>query len=138
MQKQTHIGVIGAGAFALFATKAFLQTEEVNIIAVFDVNTTAAQAMAQQINAVAYDDMNALLNNKEIDLIYIATPPYLHYEQSKRALLANKHVICEKPAALTVEQAEELQALAKEKKQTVCSEFDAALQPIVCDCKDDN
>ena len=117
MQKQTAIGVIGAGGFALFATKAFLQIPEVRIVAVFDVNQSSAQAMAQRINAIAYDDISALLNNNEIDLIYIATPPHLHYEQSKLALLANKHVICEKPAALMFEQAEELQALAKERNK---------------------
>ncbi|HEX4852468.1 MAG TPA: Gfo/Idh/MocA family oxidoreductase, partial [Puia sp.] len=50
---------------------------------------------------------------EDIDLVYIATPPFLHYEQSKMALLADKHVICEKPAALKMEHAAELQSLAE-------------------------
>ncbi len=107
-----NIGVIGAGAFALFATKAFLQVKEVKIIAVFDINTSAAQSMAQEVKAIAYDDITTFLENKEIDLVYIATPPFLHYQQSKMALEADKHVICEKPAALKTKEAEELQALA--------------------------
>jgi predicted dehydrogenase len=45
--------------------------------------------------------------------LYIATPPWLHYTQSRNALLAGKHVICEKPAALTTSEAEELRQLAR-------------------------
>ena len=48
----------------------------------------------------------------KIALVYIATPPFLHYEISKNALLAGKHVICEKPAALKTSDAEELKILA--------------------------
>ncbi len=117
MQKQMNIGVIGGGAFALFATKAFLQIPQVNISAVFDINKATAQAMAEAVNATAYDAADELLNNKEIDVIYIATPPHLHYEQSKKALLSNKHVICEKPAALQLQQAEELKDLAEKQNK---------------------
>lgn len=42
-------------------------------------------------------DYNELLNDEEIDVIDICTPPYLHEDMAKKALLANKHVICEKP-----------------------------------------
>jgi len=48
-------------------------------------------------------------------LIYISTPPFLHYPQAKAALLAGKHVICEKPAALKTAEAEELASLAGSK-----------------------
>ncbi len=57
--------------------------------------------------------LDTLLENEEnTDLVYIATPPYLHYQQSKMALLARKHVICEKPAALKTSEAAELHGLA--------------------------
>ncbi len=54
----------------------------------------------------------AFLEDDRIDLVYIATPPFLHYKQSKMALLQGKHVICEKPAALKTSEAEELATLA--------------------------
>ena len=47
----------------------------------------------------------------EVDLVYIATPPFLHFDQAKQALKAGKHVVCEKPLAMTVAQADELVAL---------------------------
>jgi len=69
--------------------------------------------MAAELNAKSYHDYDEFLKENGIDLVYIATPPFLHYEQSKKALLAGKNVICEKPAALKASEAEELQFLAK-------------------------
>ena len=48
----------------------------------------------------------------DIDLVYIATPPFLHHSQAMAALRAGKHVICEKPLAMTVSQADEMIAEA--------------------------
>lgn len=109
-----NIGVIGAGGFAEFAVKSFLKIDGVKIIAVTDVNESAANKLANEINATV-SNINDMLGNENIDLIYIATPPFLHYRQSKLSLLAGKHVICEKPAALQLEEAQELASLAKSK-----------------------
>ncbi len=113
MKNQLNIGIIGAGGFALFAAKAFLQIHGIKIICVFDADKEAADDMAAALNATPCIDANNFFSNADIHLVYIATPPFLHYEQSKMALLSEKHVICEKPAALKIEQAEELRALAR-------------------------
>ena len=107
------IGIIGAGGFASFAANAFLKVDGIKIIAIADINETAGKQLARELNANFYSDYKELLNDKKIDLAYIATPPFLHFEMSKEALLAGKHVICEKPAALKLSDAEELQQLAK-------------------------
>jgi predicted dehydrogenase len=107
-----NIGIVGAGSFAHFAAKAFLKLTEIKIVAVSDINETAANEMAVKFNAKSYTDYETFLKDSNIDLIYIATPPFLHYRQSKQALLAGKHVICEKPATLCVNEAEELVMLA--------------------------
>ena len=106
------MGVIGTGGFAAFAVKAFLQISGVKIIAVFDINNEMAAPMAKENNANVYADLESFLENENIDLVYIATPPFLHYQQSRLALLAGKHVICEKPAALRSSEAEVLCSLA--------------------------
>lgn len=108
------LGIIGAGGFAAFAAKAFLQVEGIKIIAVADINKEAVETMAKDLDIRSYTELGSFLSNNDIDIVYIATPPFLHYTQSKMALLAGKHVICEKPAALEIGEAEELQALAKE------------------------
>ncbi|MEE0965963.1 MAG: Gfo/Idh/MocA family oxidoreductase [Bacilli bacterium] len=57
-------------------------------------------------------DYEELLDDQEVDTIYVALPNHLHYEYTKKALQANKHVILEKPFTSTIEEAEELKALA--------------------------
>jgi predicted dehydrogenase len=52
----------------------------------------------------------------DVQLVYIATPPFLHYEQARDALRAGKHVIVEKPLAVTMEQADELVSIAREQR----------------------
>ena len=109
-----HVGIVGAGGFALFAAKAFLKVEGVHVKAVTDINAESANAFAKETDTLTYTEYAQLLTDPEIDLVYIATPPYLHYEQSRQALHAGKHVICEKPAALRTAEAEELAAYARE------------------------
>lgn len=60
-------------------------------------------------------DYNELLNDQEVDTIYVALPNHLHYEYTKLALQANKHVILEKPFTSTLEEAMELKELAMHK-----------------------
>jgi len=110
---QLNIGIIGAGGFAGFAAKAFSNVPGVHVVAVTDTDQHKAVLMADEFGATMYKDLPTFLLDAHIDLVYIATPPYLHYQQSKKALLAGKHVICEKPAALKLCEAEELSALAQ-------------------------
>jgi predicted dehydrogenase len=114
-REELHIGIIGAGGFSRFAAQVFAAVPGVTISAVMDLDESAAEQLATELQAKAYFDYNELLQDKSIDLIYIATPPFVHYEQSQKALLAGKHVICEKPAALKTTEAETLQNLAKSK-----------------------
>jgi predicted dehydrogenase len=110
---ELHIGVVGAGEFAKFAATAFLRVPGVKVVAITDINPDAARSMGAAFNGVVHEDFEDLLKNTSVQLIYIATPPYLHYDQSRLALLAGKHVICEKPAALKTSEAEALVKLAK-------------------------
>jgi predicted dehydrogenase len=59
--------------------------------------------------------MDAFLRDEEMNFVYVASPNLLHYEQTKKALFAGKHVICEKPFCTKVSEARELVELAKEK-----------------------
>jgi predicted dehydrogenase len=115
-ERELHIGIIGAGGFARFATKAFLKEPGLKVIAVTDLNKTLAKQMGDELDAIVYETFEELLENRNVQLIYIVTPPFLHYTQSKMALLAGKHVICEKPAAFKTSEAEELAALAQSKQ----------------------
>ncbi|MBK9982056.1 MAG: Gfo/Idh/MocA family oxidoreductase [Saprospiraceae bacterium] len=109
-----NIGIVGAGEFAEFAAKAFLKINGIHIVGVTDINEASGRKMAVAVNAKFHNNITDLLTDDSIDLVYIATPPYLHFRQSEMAFRAGKHVICEKPAALRTIEAETLAAYAKE------------------------
>ncbi|MEP6645603.1 MAG: Gfo/Idh/MocA family oxidoreductase [Saprospiraceae bacterium] len=116
MRSILNIGIVGAGEFAAFAAKAFLKVEGVSIVAVTDINESVAAQMAIDLNAKLYTTIEQLLADSKVDLVYIATPPSLHFQQSYLALKAGKHVICEKPAALLTTDAETLASYAQAHK----------------------
>lgn len=74
--------------------------------------TLAGQYQIQDL----YTSLDQALANPDTDTVYVATPNHLHYEMSKAALLAGKHVICEKPFTLKEAQAQELAEIAKRKQ----------------------
>jgi predicted dehydrogenase len=110
-----RIGAIGAGGFGLFALQQFLQVKDVELVAIAGTHREAAIAMARRFGVAEPLEVDRLLQLDEVDLVYIATPPFLHYTQVRAALEAGKHVICEKPLALTVEQADDLLQLARDR-----------------------
>ncbi len=111
--RNLNVGLIGAGGFARFAIKAFSKVPGIRTVAVMDVNKESARQMGDEFGLEVFDEFEDLLKSEKTDLIYIATPPFLHYVQAKKALMAGKHVICEKPAALKTREAEELVATAR-------------------------
>lgn len=76
-----------------------------------------AEALAKQYGLTqSTSDYEAILSNPDVDTIYVGTPNHTHHDYAKQALLAGKHVICEKPFTLHLEEFEELAKLAQGKK----------------------
>src|SRR5437667_5916515 len=94
-----RIGVIGAGGFGLFALQQFTQIAGVELIGMAGTHREAAFAVAQRFGVADIQEVEVMLANPAINLVYIATPPFLHYPPAIQALRAGKHVICEKPLA---------------------------------------
>lgn len=109
------LGVIGMGGFGLFAVQQFLQNPHAKLIAIAGSKREEAIAAAKRFGAEQLDTLEELVNHPDVDLIYIATPPFLHYEQAMLALNAGKHVICEKPLALDPAQGREMIETARQK-----------------------
>lgn len=106
-----RVGLVGCGAFARFSMAQYRDLPGVAITAVADIDGAAAGRAAIELKATQRrpDD---LLRADDVDLVYIATPPSLHFAQAQAALMAGKHVLVEKPPATTVADAEELARLA--------------------------
>jgi len=110
------LGIVGAGAFSMFSAEAFLQNKSISLAGVYDIDPEKSGVFALKYDTRIFYSMEEILSDNEINLIYISTPPNLHFEHCKSALLAGKHVICEKPAALEPSHAVELYELAEKKR----------------------
>lgn len=114
--QEIRLGTIGSGFIVHHILDAVKQVEGIRCVAVYSRTEDKGQELAQKYEVEKlYTDMEDFLADEEINCVYVASPNLLHYEQTKRALLAGKHVLCEKPFCTTLEAAKELVSLAKEK-----------------------
>ncbi len=118
--KKLNWGIVGTGWIATEMAPA-LNAVNGEVYAVCDVSMEKAQAFAKKYNVKkSYASYDALLADENIDIIYIATPHNLHYSMMKQALLANKHVFCEKAITVNSTQLEENVQIAKERNLVIC------------------
>ena len=88
---------------------AINEAGDASLTAVMSRDRGRAEAFAQKHGAAsAYDDLDALLRDPAVDVVYIASPNALHAEQTVRAAEAGKHVLVEKPMALSVDDAQRM------------------------------
>jgi predicted dehydrogenase len=79
----------------------------------------------------AYPSFEAMLEDPRIDIVHLATPNYLHYQHAKAALLAGKHVVCEKPLAMNSGESAELVRLAAQEKRLNAVNFNLRFYPLM-------
>lgn len=109
-----QIAILGAGSIAYAHLEAYKNIKDVKIAAIIDNNISKAKKMAQICSTNYYLDFDEAINNEKIDLIDICLPSFLHKYFIIKSLSCDKDVICEKPIALTLEDAQEI-LLAKNK-----------------------
>ena len=99
-------GLIGCGDISRKrVAPALRDLPNCDLVAVSRANPELAEAFAKEFGAPRfYRQWQELLADPEIDAVYIATPVHLHAEQTIAAAEAGKHVLCEKPMALTVSE----------------------------------
>lgn len=106
-------GIIGAGNIANRFVKALAYQEDAVLQAVACRTMQKAQAFADTYPCKSvYDSYLELLQDEEVDAVYIAVPHAYHYEWAKQALLHHKAVLCEKPAMMNAKQMEEIKEIA--------------------------
>lgn len=123
MKENLKIGLLGFGAMG--KTHAFSVSAlpyyygglpfSAEYGAVCTTKIESAQKAAKEFSlGRAYTNEDEIINDPKIDIVDICTPNIFHYETAKKAILAGKHVLCEKPLAVSAEQASELDRLAKQ------------------------
>lgn len=108
-------GIIGTGWIAHEMGEA-LHRLHLDIYGVCDINLEKAQIYADEFHvAHAFASLDAMLEDDQIDIVYVATPHNLHYDCIKKSLLQGKHVFCEKVITVNETQLREVQQLAQER-----------------------
>ena len=111
-----NLCAIGTGFITKNMLTEFQKSDVLHCTAIYSRKEETGRAMAREFGLEkVFTSLEEMLADPTIDMVYIASPNSVHYGQAKAALLAGKHVICEKPFTPTVAEADELIALAKEK-----------------------
>lgn len=118
--RKVKIGVIGAGWYGMVVAKVALQTGDVNIAAVCDVDTEHLKKSANELNSLQgskpreFTDYRELLEMKGLDAVIIGTPPHWHALQFVAACKKGLHIYCEKPLSYDVEEGKAMVKAVKE------------------------
>lgn len=127
-----NVGVIGTGFIGPAHIEALRRLGTVNVVALADVDEQTARAKAAALGiARYYGDYREMLINRDIEAVHICTPNNLHYQMSKEAIEAGKHVVCEKPLAISVAEGDELVKLAAKKKVVNAVHFNIRYYPLM-------
>ncbi|MCU1570902.1 MAG: Gfo/Idh/MocA family oxidoreductase [Naasia sp.] len=95
-----------------------------------------AQPVADELGVPrVYRDLAELLGDDAVDVVHIASPNHAHFDQAKQALLAGKHVVCEKPLAMSSAETAELAGLARASGRVAAVNYNARFYPQVTEAR---
>jgi len=106
-----RVGIVGTSFGAKAHLPAFSAHPAFEVVAI--ASPHSAQRISRERKIAAFPSCQAMIDGIDLDVVSIASPPFAHHENVLAALTARKHVICEKPFALSVEQAEEMRDAAR-------------------------
>ena len=119
-EKTLQVGMVGCGHWGPNYLRILPAVEDVSIRYAMDVDARKFERLRELYPRVQFTtDLDLILNDAAVNAVIICTPSSSHYELTKRALAAGKHVLTEKPLALRLDEAEELCRLAAEKKRVL-------------------
>lgn len=116
MKEKVGVGIIGTGFARRVQIPSFLACENAFIASVASGKLANAESTAREFGVEHFtDDWRETVAREDVDLICITTPPDTHFEMTLAAIEAGKHVLCEKPMAMSVAEAREMTEKAKSK-----------------------
>lgn len=113
------LALLGTGMIVKEVLPVLKEIEDIELVAILATprSLDSARELAEIYGlAQATSDYEAVLNNPEVDTVYVGLPNHLHYDYAKKALQVGKHVICEKPFTLTLAEFEDLVAIAEQRQ----------------------
>jgi len=133
MMKKVRWGLIGCGDISRKrVAPALRDIAECELVAVNRARAELAQQFAEEFGAKRwYADWRELIADDEVDAVYIATPVYLHAEQTIAAAEAGKHVLCEKPMAMNVAECDRMIAACEANGVKLCVAYYRHFYPVI-------
>jgi len=122
--------VIGAGFMGITHVEA-LHRLGLPVTGVLGVDQAETNNFANRVNARPYPNLETLLSDPEVAVVHICTPNNLHYPMAKQAIASGKHVLCEKPLAISSQEARELVKLVKERDVVGAVNYSIRFYPLV-------
>lgn len=135
MGKTLNFGLIGCGRIAPRHAQSLAEIEGAHLAAAADIIPSRAENFHKQYGAEPYTDYRRLLDRKDLDVITICTPSGLHAGMGIEALQAGKHVIVEKPMALSLETADALIEAACTANRKLCIVLQNRYNPPMLDLR---
>jgi len=134
--EEVRIGIIGVGPGGRSLAKAAKSIREARLVSVVASRAERSRAASQQLGAEKWHaDIEKMLEDAEIDAVCIASPNHLHAEMTIAAVRAGKHVLCEKPMALNLEDADRMIEEARKAKMKLMIGFTERFNPAVIQAK---
>jgi len=114
MKDKVRMGVIGLGIMGESYVRVYGSYHHSEVTAICDSNDDRLQQIGDKYGLnTRYTRVDDLVANPNVDAVCVATPDFVHYEPVKKALLAGKHVIVEKPLTISIDEADDLVRLQK-------------------------
>ncbi|HEX9076654.1 MAG TPA: Gfo/Idh/MocA family oxidoreductase, partial [Anaerolineae bacterium] len=119
MNEPTRVGLIGYGYWGPNLARNFYQLPEANLAAIADLDPKRLEEPARLYRARTYGDYNELLADPTLEAVAISTPARTHFSIARAALEHGKHVLVEKPLAMSSTEARQLIALAERQQRVL-------------------
>lgn len=122
--KDLRVGIVGAGIMGEWHSRVYQMHPDIQIVAVCDGNQERARALAEKFQIPqVFSTHTELLAGADLDLVSVCTPDFAHAVPTIDAANAGKHVLVEKPLAVTVEDAQAIVAAASANRVKVMAQF---------------
>ena len=121
--KKIRIGIIGCGQMGRWHLNAYKRNPAVEVIAFADTNLASAEKFASEMGGKAYSSSKDMIVNERLDGVSVCTVPSTHRDVVMELLETGIHVLCEKPLAISVEQANDMTVKATEKDLIMLTAF---------------